>query len=441
MSSPGGDQWLSAAQAAERLGIQARTLYAYVSRGLLTSHPVPGGGRSSRYPRAEVERLAARSRGGTTRAGALEVIIDSGLTLLDPAGRLFYRGWDVADAARAASYERVAEWLWTGIETGEPPTWRAQEPALEAARAVTAGLPPGAGLVDRMRVTAAAVGITDPLRHDRRPEAVAMAGRSLISALVDSLPWAGPHLEGEPLAVLQPPEGARRPESIAARLWAKLCPRRPRRGELAALNTALVVLADHELAASTLGARVAASTWADPYLVVQAGLGVLGGPLHGAAADQVRDFLTDVVGHRGAAAAIGDRLRSGASVPGLGHSVYRGPDPRAAAVLSAVEACQPPERAWRAVTEFRAVVEERGLPHPNVDLATGALCVCLGLEEGAAQGIFAVARCAGWLAHATEEYQHRLRFRPRAVYLGPEPRGARPGDGRDSGPSASALPK
>src|SRR5579875_1802935 len=321
------EQWLTTEQAARRLGVRPQTLYAYVSRGLLRSHPVPGPGRASRYERAEVERLAARTRPAGGRAGALEVVIDTGLTLLDPAGHLYYRGWDATSACRTASYERVAEWLWLGRDGDEPATWRARPEALEAVRSATSALPPQASLVDRMRVGAAVVGITDPLRHDRRPEAVALAGRSLISALVDGLPRAGEYLEGEPTPVLQPPDGPRRPESIAARLWSRVCSRRARPGELPALNAALVLLADHELAASTLAARVAASTWADPYLVVQTGLGVLGGPLHGANVEPARTFLAEVAGGRPAAEAVGARLAAGGLIPGVGHAVYRGPDP------------------------------------------------------------------------------------------------------------------
>ena len=184
------DQWLSASQAAARLGVKPETLYAYVSRGLLTSQPVGKGRRGSRYDRAEIERLAARARRGG-RAGALEVLVDTGLTLLEPEGRLYYRGWNVTDAARVASYERVAEWLWTGVDDGEPPPWRCSEHALEVATACTTHLPDSATLVDRMRVAIAAVATTDPLRHDRRPEAVVMAGRALVAALVDCLPRLG----------------------------------------------------------------------------------------------------------------------------------------------------------------------------------------------------------------------------------------------------------
>src|SRR3954470_14675052 len=105
---------LTTAEAARRLGVKPETLYAYVSRGQLTRHTAPGAVRRSLFAREEVERLAARARRGG-RAGALEVVVDTELTLLDPAGALYYRGHDVTELARTASYEEVAELLW-GVE-------------------------------------------------------------------------------------------------------------------------------------------------------------------------------------------------------------------------------------------------------------------------------------------------------------------------------------
>jgi citrate synthase len=271
-------------------------------------------------------------------------------------------------------------------------------------RRALSGLPTTVAAVDRMRVATAVAATVDPLRHDLRPEAVAAVGRSLVSTLVDSF---GP---------------TARPGSIAARLWPALCPRPPQTGEIEVINTALVLLADHELAASTLGARVAASTWADPYLVVQTGLGVLGGPLHGGASRLVASVLSQAVGGgRSAAEVLGEQLRAG-GIPGVGHAVYRGPDPRAKALFSAVEKVAGRTSAWATIAELLALVAERGLPYPNVDMALGAATVCLRLEPDAGEAVFALARIAGWLAHAIEEYPHRLRYRPRAVYLGPPPR-------------------
>src|SRR6188472_1519608 len=103
---------LTTVQAATRLGVKPETLYAYVSRGMLTRHQ---DGRRSLFARDEIDRLAARARRGG-RAGALELVVDTELTLLDPAGALFYRGQDATDLARTSTYEQVAELLWGGAE-------------------------------------------------------------------------------------------------------------------------------------------------------------------------------------------------------------------------------------------------------------------------------------------------------------------------------------
>ncbi|HEV2361116.1 MAG TPA: citrate synthase, partial [Acidimicrobiales bacterium] len=107
-----GSPFMTTAEAARRLGVRPATLYAYVSRGMIESHRVAGE-KESRFARRDVERLAARTRAGG-RAAALEVVVDTELTLLDPAGHLYYRGWDAVDACTTASFEQVAEWLWTG---------------------------------------------------------------------------------------------------------------------------------------------------------------------------------------------------------------------------------------------------------------------------------------------------------------------------------------
>src|SRR5258706_7092603 len=102
--------WMTSEAAAQRLGVKPETLYAYVSRGTVQGERVPGS-RRSRFLRADVERLAGRQRGGG-RAGGLEVIVETDLTMLDPSGVLAYRGWDVVDAVADATFEEVASWLW-----------------------------------------------------------------------------------------------------------------------------------------------------------------------------------------------------------------------------------------------------------------------------------------------------------------------------------------
>src|SRR3982074_2644322 len=110
---------MTSAEACDRLGIRPQTLYAYVSRGLLTPQKL---GRRSHFPVAQVEALAQRTARGR-RPGRFEISIETAITLLDPGGRLFYRGVDATELAGRWSFERVSEWLWSGRDGGEPPPW------------------------------------------------------------------------------------------------------------------------------------------------------------------------------------------------------------------------------------------------------------------------------------------------------------------------------
>jgi citrate synthase len=405
MAAPDTDRdWLPAADAAARLGVKPQTLYAYVSRGLVRSEHVPGT-RRSRFARDDVERLALRAR-RTTAPGGLDVVIDTELTLLDPDGVLAYRGWDAVDAARRATYEEVAEWLWTGRRASPPPTWVPSADAVRIGRAVQRPLPATASVPDRVRVVVPALAVADPLRYDRGPDAVVDTARTLLSSLVDALPLAeGAH----------PPTGDR----IAARFWPRLSARLATPERVRTLDAALVLLADHELAASALAARIAASTWADPYLVVSAGLAAAGGPLHGGASAQARGLLTLVADGTPADVAIGDLLRRGEPVPGFGHRVYRARDPRAVALLDAVSSMRAPAGVLRAADDILAVMARHGAAHVNVDFALAVFAEAASMVDDAGEAIFELARCAGLVAHGMEEYGHRLRYRPRAAYVGP----------------------
>ena len=115
---------------------------------------------------------------------------------------------------------------------------------------------------------------------------------------------------------------------------------------------------------------------------------------------------------------LGERLAAGEALPGFGHAVYRRRDPRADALLALLRAARPDPARVAVLDAVLAAAGRHDGPAPNVDLALGALSDCLGLAPGAAEAVFAVARTAGLVAHALEEYPHRLRFRARARYTG-----------------------
>src|SRR5918993_1537574 len=254
---------MTPAAAADRRGVKPATLYSYGSRGVLARRRSPTG--QSLFDPAEVERLGARGRPRRQPAAA-EVVIESRITALG-ADRPYYRGRDALELAGSVGFEAVAEFLWTGtLPTADPESrsgWAAPAGGLAAGTAAQSGLPAGVLPLERLQVVVPALAAADPLRSNLDPAAVVEVARGLIAGMVDSLP--GRSVAG----------------GIAARLWAKLAPSDAEPALVGALESALVLVADHELAASTTAARMAASVRADPYAVVMTGLGATSGVLHG----------------------------------------------------------------------------------------------------------------------------------------------------------------
>jgi citrate synthase len=394
-----GEQ-VDARTAAERLGVDVRTLYAYVSRGALRRAPGPDG-RSSRYDSDELELLARRSRPRTLPrpAASIDLVIATRVSTVSD-GVVRYRGRDVLGLVAAGEqFEAVAELLWACLPATEP-TWR-----LSGAQAASLGLVLGAlggGAPVAMRFAAAVAATTGAGGPAASPPDWPAWGRFLIAALVG----ASGHGQGEGGADAQ----------VARRLWRRWSPLSPTAARVRALNTALVLLAEHELAASTLAVRVAASARAAPPGCVLAGLGALSGTLHGDAPRIVRErlFCRRAAGGDGGEAGNDARLPAGV---GFGHSVHRDGDPRTAPLLRAVHAIATP--ADRDLIERAA----RGAAAPpNVDFALAALSHVARMPPEAATAIFAVARTAGWIAHAAEEYtEPYVRFRGRAATFARRP--------------------
>ncbi|WP_035848067.1 citrate synthase [Kitasatospora azatica] len=405
---------LTTQQVAELLGVKVETVYAYASRGQLSSERAPGG-KGSTFDAREVAALAGRTRRPARQVADEPVTVRTGLTLIE-GGRLYYRGVDVVELSRRHGFEAAVGWLW-GRGTDPGVTLRAPA-ALTAvlARAADA-LPAQTRLPDRLRVSVAVASSADPLRFDLREENVLSIGAGLIAAMVESLPPAGSAVRGD--------------SSLAARLWTRLTPVPPAPGAVACLDRALVLMADHDLAVSTVAARVAASARAHPYAVVSAGLGALDGPLHGAVGSLAYRLLSEVLASGDAVQVVSEYLRTGRSIPGLGIRVYPEGDPRAAALLSSMRQLPDSDRVLHAVEAVvraaagpAGAAEQPGL-RPSVDLALAAFALAVGMPAEAGEVVVAVARTAGWLAHAVEEYREEpLRMRAHGIYTGPPPEGS-----------------
>ncbi|WP_336205550.1 citrate synthase [Nonomuraea sp. LPB2021202275-12-8] len=290
-----------------------------------------------------------------------------------------------------------------GARDGGVRPWDCDPEAVRAAVAAQRDLPEGILPLDRLQVITTVLGASDSLRYHLAPEAVAATGRRLIAGLVEALP------------PLQEPQGA----SIAERLWSRVCPHPATPALIRTFEVALVLLADHELAASTLAARVAASAKADPYAVVLTGLGVLGGPLHGGASYAAERLLAEVTGPDQAPRVIAGWIRRGERIPGFGHSVYKNGDARGRLLLDLLAQAAPGHDRLAVAQAVLDEVRRRRLPERNIDFALAALVAVTGMVSGAGEAVFAIARTAGWLAHAMEEYARGSLLRLRASYVGP----------------------
>ncbi len=375
--------WISLEVATERLGVKPQTLYAYVSRGRVEARPDGSDPRRSRYRASDVAALATRKARGRKVAdvasGAIawgEPVLDSSITTV-AQGRLFYRGRDAARLAETETLEGVGRLL-RGVDASAVPRARRPTP------------PPGESATERLfAALAARAAAAPPIRGSGASEQ-AIEAATLLDILAD--------------AVTGQVEGGAIHERLG-RGWG--CGP----GGMDLIRRALVLLADHELNASTFAARVTASTGASLAACALAGLSALSGPLHGGFYRRV-ERLADESRQSGAAQAVAARLAHGMTAPGFGHPLYPEGDPRAAALFATFT----PPPALAALRD--AVLAATGA-RDTVDFALVALSETLDLPADAPFALFAVARCAGWLAHAMEQASTGALIRPRARYVGP----------------------
>lgn len=388
---------ISALEAAARLGVKRETIYAYVSRGMLESRRDIDG-KTSTFDPDEIARIRSGRR--AARQGHLEVPITSAITRVTD-GNVAYRGHELADiVAGQHRFESVASLLWTGT-LDDTASWGTPDQGTGAHKTLAPALGPGAMSTDLMMTAVIAASTVDPFRNDRSAANVAIAGAKIITTMVEVLPRLSTATETHHLA-----QG----------LWQRLTAEND--SQWPVLDMALVLLADHGIATSTLAARLAASTRAGIHSVVLAGLGTVVGPLHGGASRLAHLMFADAE-HGGADAAISEVLRNGDRIPGLGHMIHRTKDPRHDLLFDALSRSTLDSRRADVVAAVVARISERYEVAPNVDLALGALTYMSGMRADAGEVIFAVARTSGWIAHALEEYEEApLRFRPVGRYSG-----------------------
>jgi len=401
----GEGRYMSAHEAAAELGVSRRTLYAYVSRGLVRSESAAGGRRERRYRAEDVQRLkerAARRRDPEGAAGgALSwgvPVLESGIALISD-GQLYYRGRDAVALAAGSSIEEVAAMIWTGDTEAAPGLFGSPAPEPPLGPAAARRRAGGSGAMEALQVMLPLAASEDPVAYDLRPPAVARTGARILRLMAQAV--AGGEVGEMPGGVAE----------TLRRGWAL------GEGAEAPLNAALVLCADHELPVSTFAARCVASARATPYAAVAAGLCAMGGVRHGGQVELVEAFLREVEGFGDAREVIAARLRRGEAVPGFGHPLYPEGDPRGAALLRWACEVRVNSTVVEAAREGEALLGEG----PNLDFGLAALARALGLPDGGALVLFALGRTVGWIGHAIEQYEAGELIRPRSRYVGEPP--------------------
>lgn len=389
---------LSAAEAAAILGVTRQTLYAYVSRGLLTA--LPGiDHRESLYSRDAVTELAKSRRRGRRPKEIAKATLDWGLPVLESSvtlidrGRLYYRGQDAVRLAESSTVEAVASLLWQLPEPTAFAPRAAGRPRLQGDATLVVDEP---GVLLRRFILMTDDDETAAWQLDpaRLAAGCGELVRGLVASVLDATPSDSPIHEH------------------CARVW-KLDPQ-----GADAIRRALILCADHDLNASSFTARCIASTGAGLRAAIIGGLAALSGHRHGGMTARVETLFRSLAEAADLRNAVRRMLAAGSEIPGFGHPLYPDGDVRAKAIMDAL-----PRTASLPRKLADAVFELTGR-HASLDFALVSLRRALALPEGAAFGLFAAGRSIGWIAQSLEQRAAGTLIRPRAVYVGPPPESA-----------------
>jgi citrate synthase len=344
------------------------------------------------------------------------------------AGKLSYCGYDIKDLAARASYEETAFLLWyqrlpAETELEMLSNWlRANRHLPKVVWGIMHSLPEQATPMEALRTVASTLSM-----FDRSCVHEVEGGSSLCRAvsLTAKLPTIVASFDR--LRRDRPPIEPREDLGHAANLLYMLGGEEPDPVSALALETYLVLLADHGMNASTFSARVTASTLGDVFSSVVTALGTLKGPLHGGASQKSMEQLLEIGSIDNVDAWFEQKVASKGRIFGFGHRVYKAEDPRATILreLSRQVAERSGNTLW---FDMSARLEERVLAHPyfkerriyaNVDFYTAPLLYALDIPIDLFIPMFAIARIAGWTAHMLEQQQNNRLIRPRAYYAGP----------------------
>ena len=341
-------------------------------------------------------------------------------------GRLIYKGYVIADLAETMTYEEVAYLLWYGELPTQTQldklaaTMRSHRRLNRAGLAALEGLANDTHPMDVLRTVVSAAGAAPRLLKPDIDQAI-----SLAAVLPTILASFDRRRRGQPVLESRDDLGH------AANYLYLLTGEEPAPEKVQALNSYLVLLADHGMNASTFTARVIASTDSDLASCLVGAIGALKGPAHGGAPSLVLDQLEQIGTAENAEKWLRDAVERKERFMGFGHRVYRTYDPRAK-ILKAMAQEQNPEfyrLASKVEEEALKILMERHPERPqatNVEFYSAGVLQGVGLPKDFFPATFAVSRAAGWSAHVLEQVADNRLIRPQSEYVGPEPKSPKP---------------
>ena len=336
-------------------------------------------------------------------------------------GRLLYQGYDIRDLAENVSFTEIIFLLWRGrLPTlAELDTFRSEIVAeMRLPSQVVEMLkltPPNSHPMAVLRTAVSMLANFDPDVENQSPEANWRKARRLVAQVPTIIADLHRVRRGLPLLSPDPNFG------VSANFLYMLRGTPPNELERKAVEVLMVLLADHELNASTFTARVIASTLADMHSALAGALGALKGPLHGGANQRVMEMILDIPDVETVQAYIAGMLENKKRIMGFGHRVYRTEDPRTRHLRKYSELlCEP--RNEQHIHEIsrrieQAVMEAKGI-YPNVDFYSATVQHALGIPAEYFTAVFAASRTAGWIAHILEQYADNRLIRPTSRYIG-----------------------
>ena len=366
------------------------------------------------------------------KSGGLQGVVaaQSEICFIDGnAGRLVYRGYEIADLVENASFEETAYLLWNGklpnrAELTELKRQLGASATLPAhVMTILRALPAQTQPMDALRTAASALAATDPDIDSNEPDANRRKAIRL-TAQFPTIVTAFHRLRNRQEPV-QPDSSL----SIAANFLYMMNGKKPHDTLCRVMDAALVLHAEHGMNASTFAARVTAATLADMHAAITAACAALKGPLHGGANQDVMTLLLECGTPDAAEKKVREMLANKEKVPGFGHRVYRTFDPRATFLrkMSKKLGEDAQNTKWYEMSErlipiLRDTPKSSGEPmnlNPNVDFFSASAYYTMGIPIDLFTPIFAIARVTGWTAHTMEQHKNNRIIRPTDDYVGP----------------------